>query len=576
MSSVKLVKNKKKDSTLKKTCVLFQDFLDVIISLFIVIIIVGMPFYNKNGYGSIGTDKYNYFKNSCIGIGTILIPLAGVCLLLHIIWLKKDEGASLTERFKALLKGFTVTDICALVYGIAAILSYVSSDYKSEALWGTSSWYMGLFTQLAFVVIYFMISRFWKARLWVPALIIPVSAAVFVIGYLNRFGITPVDLGDAGHNFISTIGNINWYCGYLVTVLFGILYLVLNSELEKVWIRRCLYGYVGIGFATLITQGSNSGFLAFIGVMYLLFLLSAGHEKRQQQFWNIILILGMVCLITTLIRLLFPEAFVLQGEYADFATDLLTTGFVPVLITLAAAGIRFWLYRCSQKGTYPKRFFKITALVIGITAAVLAVVIVILIVVNTIWPGSIGPLSGISVFNFSLEWGSNRGTTWRAGILCFLEQGFWKKLVGVGPDCLAVYLYNDGSREILAMVNERFSNLRLTNAHNEWLNLLVNVGLLGMVSYAVMLVSAAVRYIKAGIRSNSIKVSIIGACGFSILAYCINNMVSFQQAMGSTILFVIMGMGGAFIRERNLSESENIREVKGNNRGRSRNSERPQ
>jgi O-antigen ligase len=92
-------------------------------------------------------------------------------------------------------------------------------------------------------------------------------------------------------------------------------------------------------------------------------------------------------------------------------------------------------------------------------------------------------------------------------------------------------------------VNEKFGTLRLTNAHNEWLTILVNQGIVGIVGFAGIICSAVYRYIKDR------KVCIAPAvCGIGILAYTINNIFSFQTSMNVPTMFVLLGIGEAYMR----------------------------
>lgn len=93
------------------------------------------------------------------------------------------------------------------------------------------------------------------------------------------------------------------------------------------------------------------------------------------------------------------------------------------------------------------------------------------------------------------------------------------------------------------MVQENFGKLTLTNAHCEWLNVLVNCGLFGLITYAGMMLSAMIRFLKA--RDVC---PLAAACGFAVLAYIVHNMVSFQQTMSAVTVFLFMGMGEAYIR----------------------------
>jgi Na+-driven multidrug efflux pump len=45
-------------------------------------------------------------------------------------------------------------------------------------------------------------------------------------------------------------------------------------------------------------------------------------------------------------------------------------------------------------------------------------------------------------------------------------------------------------------------------------------------------------------------VSLAGACGFAVLAYIVNNIFSFQQALSAVTVFMVLGMGEAFVRKK--------------------------
>ena len=68
--------------------------------------------------------------------------------------------------------------------------------------------------------------------------------------------------------------------------------------------------------------------------------------------------------------------------------------------------------------------------------------------------------------------------------------------------------------------------------------ILVDIGVLGLVSYAEMMISVIRNFLHAGKKS-----MLVGACGFCVLAYTVNNMFSFQQVMNISTVFVIMGIG---------------------------------
>lgn len=544
MSHSKVLKIKKQD---RKQDSFYQaqkfvaDVLEVLVCIYLLFIIVIMPFYYTDGYVYIGTNKYQFFNAVSSVAAVCILPVFLIYLVLSLYLRFVVE-----QNRESFFKDFSLTDYFALGYAAVVVLSYLGSDFKEmgnygSALKGTTGWYMGLISQLFFVGIYFAVSRLWRCRKWIPALWFPVTTIVFLLGYLNRFEVRPLAMQGATEEYISTIGNMNWYCGYLVTVFFMWAYYIWADEKQSCKKHSFLEIWLILGFAALLTQGSLSGMAAMAAMLVVLYLLSMKNEERMQAFWKCLLCMGTAGTITFIIRSIFPDRF----NYPDVIADLFTNSPLAIAILVVSAGVWLGIRYFRQKGRLSLAPFRVLGHVGCGVAVVIAAVAILLIIINTALPGRLGTISELSMFRFDLAWGSKRGATWIAGWMCFADQGIWGKLFGVGPDSMASYIESGANSELLLIVRKTFSNLLLTNTHNEWMTILVNTGLLGMISYAGMIISAVVRYLKAGKSS-----ALIGACGFGVLAYTINNMVSFQQAMSTTTMFVILGMGEAFLREK--------------------------
>lgn len=543
-------KRKKETESIAETLCGFSGFLcDIVINIYMCVVLVVLPLYN-NGYAQIGTDKENFFRKTMTYGGECLLPVFLLWLLFRVITaVQKKQIPALGEIPEWIRKHLTTTDKFALLYGIAVVLSYLFTNYREEALWGTASWRMGMWTQLGAVIVYFMISKMWKRKDWIVALVLPVSAIVFFLGYMNKFQLCLVDKEIINSAFISTIGNINWYCGYLVTVLFGGVYLLWKTEGEIHWKKVILMVYVAIGFATLITQGSSSGMVTFAVMMFVLFGMSVKDSEKMECFWLEMVLFSGACLITYVLR---KTNVFSQEVLQERMTDVLTFSAVSVVLVFVSAGMLWLVHGMRNRKKYPEKVFRriYQSLCIIIPVGVAALLLFTL--VNTLMGGSltsgmtaadttgVGYSSGLV---FSTSWGSNRGATWAAGTRCFWEADLFHKIFGVGPDCMYVFLSNEGSDSLQTMVYNTFGGNRLTNAHNEWLTILVNMGVLGLVSYAGMMISAIRNFLQAGKSS-----ALVGACGFCVLAYTVNNMFSFQQVMNISTVFVILGIGGNLLQ----------------------------
>lgn len=540
MIMAKHTTGKKKTESVEETLCSFNVFLcDIVISVYMCAVLVVLPLYNK-GYAQIGTEKENFFRKTMTYGGKALLPVFILWAAFRLITaIRAKELPGIRELPGRLWRDLSSTDKFAALYGIAVLLSYLFTNYREEALWGTASWRMGMWTQLGAVIVYFMISRMWQWKSWIPALILPVSAVVFALGYVNKFCLFPIDPQFVNTSFISTIGNINWYCGYLVTILFGGVYLLWRMEPEMTWKKLLLMAYVTIGFASLATQGSSSGIVTFAVVMFVLFGMAVKDSARMEVFWQEMTMFSGACLLTFILR----KANVFSQELVmEEMTDLLTFSMVTILMTMLSGTILCLIHRARLKRSYPEKLLHRIYYGIAIVVPVMILLVLLLTLINTLAGGALTP--GITDPNmtkwltFNVSWGSARGGTWAAGARCFWEADLLHKIFGVGPDCLYAFLSNEGSVGLQTMVNDRFGGSRLTNAHNEWLTILVDIGVLGIISYAGMMITAIRDFLRAGENK-----MVVGACGICVLAYTVNNMFSFQQVMNISTVFVIMGIG---------------------------------
>ena len=535
----KNTKHKKAESVAETLCS-FSGFLcDIVISVYMIVILMVLPLYNK-GYARIGTEKETFFLKTMTYGAKALLPVFLLWLLFRLVTaVQKKELPKFTEWPAGLWKNLSVTDRFAVFYGIAVLVSYLFTNYREEALWGTASWRMGMWTQLGAVIVYFMISRMWQWKSWIPVLVLPVSAVVFSLGYVNKFCLFPIDPQFVNTSFISTIGNINWYCGYLVTILFGGVYLLWRMEEKMTWKKLLLMAYVTIGFASLATQGSSSGIVTFAVVMFVLFGMSVRDSGRMEVFWQEMTMFSGACLLTFILRKanVFSQELVMEGM-----TDLLTFSMVTILMTILSGTILCLIHRARLKRSYPEKLLHRINCGIAIAVPVMILLVLLLTLINTLAGGALTPnITDPNVtkwLTFNVSWGSARGGTWAAGARCFWEADFLHKIFGVGPDCLYAFLSNEGSVGLQTMVNDRFGGNRLTNAHNEWLTVLVDIGVLGLISYAGMMITAIRDFLRAGENK-----MLVGACGICVLAYTVNNMFSFQQVMNISTVFVVMGIG---------------------------------
>ena len=518
-----------------------RDISQGIIMAYFLMIAVIYPFYAPGGYVRIGEVKYIFFRN--VSLVTLAVM---ACMILLSVAVRRDRDWIVRNYRK-----MSVTDWFVYGYFVAVLLSYLCSAYKEDALWGTEGWYMGVITQLIFVFIYFLFSRYFHCHLgWIGVWLLA-AAGVFLLGICNRYSLYPIVLEGSSAGFISTLGNINWFCGYWsVTAPIGI---TLYWCSDKIWIRILSALYSIIAMLSGLTQGSNSAYVVFMIMLLALFLASIGNRTKTYRFLELWMIFAVSCCLGDLLLSL-PE---LQYNYMperediiSYITSILLTRKVSLGMLVFVSGCSSVLqelekYKIIQIGDYTKRHPRFKGIV---TAVVITAVCAAVIGLCT-YIGALHVDEALQAMKsdagykqvFKDDWGNGRGGAWNCGINAYRSMDTLHKIVGVGPDCFADYVYD--VPELAERLAGQFVNQRLTNAHNEQLTVLVNVGALGWLCYAGIFVSAFVRYMRRADRQ-----PMLYLCAVGILAYTAHNMVSFQQVLNAPFVFIVLGIGERLYR----------------------------
>lgn len=508
----------------------------VMMAYFLVMAVV-YPFYAPGGYMRIGEVKYEFFRN--VSLVTLAV-MAGVILLTV---LGRRDWNWIVRNYQRM----SVTDWFAYGYFVAVMLSYLCSAYKEDAFWGAEGWYMGAVTQMMFVLIYFFISRYFHCdRRWLGVWM-AAAGIVFLLGICNRYSVYPIVMEGQTDAFISTLGNINWFCGYWsVTGSMGMaLYWCSGKGAVRLWSGI----YSVIAMLSGITQGSNSAYLVFGAVFLTLFIMSLRSNCRMYRFLELCMMFAASCQLARVLRYV-PG---LDYNYGLLAGD----GGSSISMVLLDSNAAVWgflviilcyvlFHRLDRRGLF--HIDRHRWLWVIMTSVIVVVVCIgagfMMLDTGILYfrevPGTMEEDGGLEIV-FDEDWGNGRGATWNCGIDAYKSMDVLHKTVGIGPDCFADYVYD--VPKLAQRLVDRFVNMRLTNAHNEQITLLVNEGILGWLCYMGMFVAAFLRYVRKGSGQ-----PVLYLCVISILAYIAHNMVSFQQVLNTPYVFMVLGIGERFYR----------------------------
>lgn len=493
------------------------------------------PFYMKEGYVDIGESKYHFFLYSSLAALLILAILAGVGAAGRIWQSYKKREAYLIQWEKVRISS---TDLFVGLYVLAIAISYLLSDFPQEALWGTEGWRIGLVLLLILCGLYFLTSRQWEASSFVWYGAMAASGLVFLLGILDRFSIYLIPISIRDPAFISTLGNINWFCGYfsVLVPIGGCIYLFSTGSVQ----RGFSAVYLFLAFTAGFCQGSSSVFLFWAAMFLVLLWISILKREWIGRWFFLAALWGFSARAAGGLRALFPEGY-------NYETDnpclLLADSNLILVAAVFCTWISFFLNRRSKRNPGIVRKYKmIRRILVGISMIGI-ILFGALLFVNTMYgvPG----LAGNGFFCLGKDWGNGRGAAWRAGADAFARMSGIKMLFGAGPDCFSAYVYSEP--HTAGMLRDYFGSSRLTNAHNELLTSLINTGVVGTFCYYGIFISGIVRGLKS--VEGRLDLIIPAVC---IFCYLVHNTVSFAQVLNLPFVFLIVAMGEAMQRKTGI------------------------
>lgn len=513
-----------------------MEFLNLLCGLYIIGLTVVLPLYTGGTYSQLGDTKYLLFRNLsglCLGLwilGTIFegvrrlragavcegVPGPGAGGTSESLQSERPDSHTGILNVLGVRKPGAL-DIFMLLYGVSVVVSALLSSYRHTAWLGYMEWYMGALSQLMFVGIYFFVSRCCDGKRYPLALGTAAFFLTVVLGILHRLGLDPLGLmkdfntGDWTYShMLSTLGNINWFCGYCSVALVFPVTGYLKSSAR--WVRCLLYPVSVFGLLLLFIQGSDIGVL--LAAVCLLACLFRGRKDEAVFERTLLLAAGLFILIPG-----YGVFASFLGESALAALPADSIGWNAINCRLwwaaAAAALGLWLLLklLDRKGRETVLKYVRYGVAVVLLLAVAAAAALFL---------SRQPAGEM--------WGSGRGALWRIALEGFCGNGWLQKLVGAGPDCFAEYIYTAFSADALFFQEGRWAGSVYANAHNEWLNHLVNLGIMGTGCYIGIFVSGAVRFRK---------------CLPGVLALALYGTVSltgFQQCLSTPLLFLMLGL----------------------------------
>lgn len=439
------------------------------------------------------------------------------------------------------------TDIAFTALIVVCSLATAFAEYPYEAFWGDRGRYQGLLLWLVFYLAYWLITRFYSFKKWHIYAFLLSSCAVLIWGICNfflvTFGMFEGTLDNYKYTFVSSIGNINTYCNFTGIVL-GVSAAVFISEKKAL---NTIFAYIVLCIACFAhIMGLCDNALLSLGMILAASPLIFWKELRD--VWRYFAVMLTYCSAMKITSLITESGIPTMND-PEPSIQIVLAGkgfFMVVLLTLVILTLGSFVFALKKtvRNTDPEVtdektgsdhdcVKKLKKIWIGLLALGMILVLIILLLANTGWNESLWePYKNFLIFND--KWGTGRGLNWRLGMeYWFNDAGLFAKLFGYGPDTYYIIMM-DRYKSAMRAAGYGFFD----SAHNEYLEYFITIGLLGLIAYISMILSA----LKKMLENHE---NVVKAIALGVMAYACQAVVNIAIPVTTPVLMTLLFVGVA-------------------------------
>lgn len=499
-----------------------SSLLALIMRVYVIFVGVGLPLVVRDKYFDILVTKYYYY---CICTIVMLIILI-ICFILQ-----RCKVVQITRKglCKKIFEHLTLTDYSVLAFYLIAILSTVTSDYVYESFWGNEGRFTGLFLITWYVLSYFCVSKLWEFKKSDINLILAAGIFICLFGItdyfkMDIFKFKALMVPEQRDIFTSTIGNINTYTAYVgIIVAISTVLFALSKELKSSIIYYCC---MVISFFAIIMGVSDNAYLSLGALFSLLPLILFTSKSGMRKYLVIIATFFTVVQSIGWINSFFGDR--VLGIDSAINMVIRFSGLFALVIALWVI-IFIWkgidIKYTKKDKLYGNTYKYIWLSVLGIILlGIIYIAYDINVLGNSIKYGNLS-----SYFLFNDDWGTHRGYIWRNAMERFSDLALLKKIIGYGPETFGIFI-------LQKTANNPYREL-FDSAHNEYLHLLITVGIAGLVSYLVFVVSNILNSLRFN-KKNPYIIAIV----FGIICYSVQAFVNLNLPITTPVFWLLMGM----------------------------------
>lgn len=528
--------------------------------IFALLVLCVFPLVYHDFYFDMIETKYVTY---CILVG---ILAAGTLILVPILWYiwysslsderKKEEKSKFSPA--KIWKSLSIPDKVILAFWLIEVLSTVTSKYPFESFWGNEGRFSGLFLTTLYIFAYFAVSRLMRFKRWYLDAFLASAMLVCLFGITDYFKMDLLHFKEMMveeqlEMFVSFLGNINTYTAFvgMVSAVASVMFAKSEKWSFIIWYYLCMT----IAFFALIMGLSDNAYLALAGLFgflpFYLFRKKSGIKRYLvivATFFTVVQCIGWI-----------NEAFQDRVFGVDGAVSILIDfkGLLPCILLLWGI-VLVWQYLNARRGD--AKFSDDTGVLprrIWLGMVILAVFAVAVVLYDCNLAGNAERYGGLS--NYLLlndDWGTHRGYIWRIAMENYRQFSPWQKLVGFGPDTFGIVTFFNNYQDMVIRYGERFDN-----AHNEYLNYLITVGIAGLVAYLAFIISLLVRGFKKEGENPA-----VAAMLFAVICYSMQAFVNLNLPIATPIMWMFLMMSMAAVNEKVRNEEQSAKKQESENK----------
>ena len=349
---------------------------------------------------------------------------------------------------------------------IIAFISTVFARPITRAVWGDMGTFMGLFSFILGLLTLLILVRSYVDFKPLIKPIIFINIILFSLNLIHTCGIDIFNLHQGiarrqYYDYLGTMGNVNWIVGYLSVMFILTFYQYMNDESNNNILNSI---YMIILCINIHLVHSDAIYLAL--ACGALFLIPYVCKKRSYLLKTLIIVI--VYGIGGLVLNLSPFAS-FRANISGISAMMLNPSILLTILIITSM-LFAYIYQSKQTNY---RYLCIGLEVIVISALLWVIVDLV-----------------SSYLSYNYYWGNNRLNTWVKSLYYYKHYYTnMNQLFGVGPDML-YYVYDELSVAYGAT---------LINAHNCFIQVLLSLGIIGLLAFIGLIVSVIYTVYKKGL-----------------------------------------------------------------------------